>query len=131
MEVLGPGEFEVEIETDQRLWCWNGSAYLEGEGWTWPVQRLLGVDAETGAVLPQTGDNLGAGYDANWHYEMIGEKRLRVRGPREARAEVGCRILFWCTSHDTGTRFAPGIFIAGAENVVCEAVTLHARGRWV
>ena len=119
------GTFDVRLETTQRTWCWNGQLYLEGEGWTWPVRRLLGADPVTGAMLPGMGDNLGAGYDVAWTYESIGENLVRISGPSTAKPVVGSTILFWCSHHDTGARRAPAIFVEDSKNIRFEDVTLH------
>ncbi|HAT11006.1 MAG TPA: hypothetical protein DCS97_10525 [Planctomycetes bacterium] len=119
------GTCDVRLETTQRTWCWNSQLYLEGEGWTWPVRRLLAADPATGAILPGTGDNMGAGYDVAWTYESLGDQVVRIRGPASARPQVGCTILFWCSNHDTGARRAPAIFLERAEGVRLEDVTLH------
>lgn len=119
------GSFEVELETSQRAWCWNGQLYLEGEGWTWPVRRLLAVDPDTGAILPRTGDNLGAGYDVAWTYEMPAPNTIRIKGPTTAKPAVGCKILFWCSNHGTGARRAPSIFVENSQNVRFENLTLN------
>lgn len=119
------GTFDVSLETDQRTWCWNGQLYLEGEGWTWPVRRLLAVDPANGAVLPNTGDNLGAGYDVAWTYQSLGEMLVRIQGPTTAAPIVGCKILFWCSNHDTGARRAPAIFIENSRKVLFQDVSLH------
>lgn len=119
------GVFEVELETTQRVWCWNGQMYVEGEGWTWAVRRLLAVDAHNGAILPDTGDNLGAGYDVTCQYAMPREGVVRIAGPTAAKPVVGCKILFWCTQHDIGGRRAPAIFVEKSTGVHIENVTLN------
>ncbi|MBK1879079.1 right-handed parallel beta-helix repeat-containing protein [Pelagicoccus mobilis] len=121
----GRGYFDVALETDQRVWCWNDMMYLEGEGWTWPVTRLLAVDAETGATLSGTGDNIGLGYEQVWRYEMVEEGIVRVKGPDLPVDVQGAKILFWCSFPDTGARRAPAIFIERSSNVRVEDVTLH------
>ncbi len=119
------GSFDVQLETTQRTWCWNGQLYLEGEGWTWPIRRLLAADPATGAILPGTGDNLGAGYDVAWTYESLRDSVVRIHGPGTAKPVVGCKILFWGSNHDTGARRAPAIFVENSSNIRFDDVTLH------
>jgi hypothetical protein len=118
--------FDVRLELEPAVRCFGDQLYVVGEGWTWPVRRLLGVDAETGATLPGTGDNFGLGYDVNWRYEEVEKDRVyRIRGPRPAKLSAGDRVLFWCSHHDTGARHSPGIFICDSRQVTLEDVTLH------
>jgi hypothetical protein len=119
------GVFDVEFEEGRGLWCWNGQLYAEGEGWTWPVMRLLMVDPETGAMKPGSGDNMNAGFEVNWQTEKLSERVIRFRGPTTAQHEVGAMILAWCTTYHTGARRAPALFIEGCRNVHVENVTLH------
>jgi hypothetical protein len=117
--------FEVELQTEQHAFEWNHQLFVEGEGWTWPVRRLLCADPETGSILPNTGDNFGVGYDVNWRYEQIGPKKFRITGPAGRRPSAGSLVLCWCSNHDTGARRSPGIFICNSENITLEGVTLH------
>ena len=118
--------FDVRLELEPDVRCFGDQLYVVGEGWTWPVRRLLGVDAETGATLPETGDNFGLGYDVNWRYEEVEKDRVyRIRGPRPVKLRAGDRVLFWCSNHDTGARRSPGIFICDSRRIAIEDVALH------
>jgi hypothetical protein len=117
--------FDVRLETDQKISCYNDQLYVEGENWTWPVRRLLGVEADTGAILHETGDNFGLGYDVNWVYRLIDTKTVRISGPRPAKVSPGNAVIFWCSNHDTGARRSPGIFINHSRNVVLEDITIN------
>jgi hypothetical protein len=118
--------FDVRLELEPDVRCFGDQLYVVGEGWTWPVRRLLGVDAETGAALPGTGDNFGLGYDVNWRYEEVEKDRVyRIRGPRPVKLRAGDRVLFWCSNHDTGARRSPGIFICDSRRIAIEDVALH------
>lgn len=118
--------FDVRLDLNPAVRCFGDQLYVVGEGWTWPVRRLLGVDATTGATLPATGDNFGLGYDVNWRYEELEVDRVyRIRGPRPAKLSAGDRVLFWCSHHDTGARHSPGIFICDSRQITIEDATLH------
>ena len=126
------GTFEVEFQADRKLWCWNGFCFLVGEGWTYQVHRLLMVDPDTGAVLSEGGDNMGAGYEVSWQTEVVKDNRIRFRGPVTAKVRVGAMILGWCTTFHTGARRAPAIFLDNCQSVKLEDVRIyHAWGMGV
>ena len=117
--------FDVRLETDRKFNCYNDQLYVEGENWTWPVRRLLGVEADTGAVLHRTGDNFGIGYEVNWVYRMIDAQTVRISGPKPAKVAPGNVVIFWCSNYDTGARRSPGIFINNSRGVTIEDVTIN------
>lgn len=117
--------FDVRLETDQKITCYNDQLYVQGENWTWPVRRLLGVEADTGAILHETGDNFGIGYDVNWVYRLVDENTVRISGPKPAKVKPGNVVLFWCSNHDTGARRSPAIFVNQSRNVTIEDVTIN------
>ena len=119
------GTFEVEFQADRKMWCWNGFCFLVGEGWTYQVHRLLMVDPDTGAVLPGSGDNMGAGFEVSWQTEVVKDNRIRFHGPLTAKTQVGAMILGWCTTFHTGARRAPAIFMENCQSVVLDNVRIH------
>lgn len=120
-----PGEIIVEPQTAQRWWTWNGDLYLEGEGWTWSVQRLLAAEPDTGTIIRNSGDNFGNGYETNWYYDTVEDTGLRVRGDFDRMPGVGKLVFFWATGFNTGGRRSPAIFINKSKNITFENVTIH------
>lgn len=120
-----PGKLTAKMTSPQAWWTWNETLYIEGEGWTYPVQRLLAVDAEHGAILPHTGDNFGNGYETNWQYTALDDQTVEIRGRVEKTPPVGAIVLFWLADFDTSGRQSQGIFINESINTIIDSITIH------
>lgn len=120
-----PNRIVVRVEGPGKWWAWNGTMYVEGEGWTLPVQRLLGVEPDTGEILRGTGDNFGNGFETNWTYEALDENRVAITGPLDVMPPEGKMVLFWLAASDTGGRRSPAVFLDRCKNVRIEDVTIH------
>lgn len=120
-----PKRLVVEMTSPQKWWTWNGHMYVEGESWTLPVQRLLACSAETGAILPGTGDNFGNGFETNWQFTRLSDSTVELRGEVERLPPAGSVVLFWLAGFNTGGRRCPGVFINESSAVTLDNVTIH------
>ncbi len=116
---------EVEVVSDMRWWVWNGQIYFEGEGFCKPLQRIIAVEAATGAPVRGSGDNCGGDYEVVWHVEKLDERRIRITGPCKAIPQPGQWVILWLTGYDTGERLAHAIVISRCRDVILDNIRIH------
>ena len=122
-----PGRLVVEPQGDQKWWCWNGAWYLEGEGWTNQVRRLLAVDPKTGAMIPGLADNFSNGYEYNWTYSANDQGQIIIEAMDDSAQlpPVGSMVLGWVSGVGTSDREGTAVLFQNCDDVVVENVTIH------
>ncbi len=102
--------------------AWAGDLFVNIPRWRGRVEVLFEWDAHGRGPVPGSADNLG-GWGQHWVYEQTEHNQLMIRGRRNHTPAPGNILMM-----RTHTRPAPALALSGCDEVVVDAVTMHAAG---